>query len=542
MSISKKDLQFLRLKKQQEEKDLFLELASKNHKIPKTRREFLAHGLIGAASTLALPTLSQLISSSAWGADQVVCDGAATSYPAFIHLQLAGGAALFANYLQCGAFGNPINGETMGVGALPSSEPLFANSAPFWEKSPLVPESDTADGSHFIRGMRRRINAILAGSSTFENFIGNAGFCAIASESQDDATTNKQEISGMLKAAGITGSVLPYLLTDFIAPADELFSSAGSRFMGAVLPSSNFLNVVNAGSLKDSLGFSGVLAFNGISTQQKLLQAINDLSRKQVEALARAPSSHETQRVFQGLIKCSTQKNVDVLNTGSIVDIKDAGYAFPGAAAIWAPNLTGVHAMFNPIVEKVGLTVSNCLSGLSGAAVINLGGYDYHLGRLRQRANEKDREAGDIVGRILATARLMNKKVFIFISTDGSTFTPPTSDTMIAWQNDSSKKGTSYMIGYNPNGVPTMQGHGDNASFQLNYFTGNGEVNPNHPVASVDNQEIMASAVFLNYLSFANALNILDTKPALKPVKDLLTAATPSGFTVADYFTRFKPG
>lgn len=544
MSITKKDLQMLQLKKEQEKIDLFKMYSQMNHSIPRSRREFLSAGLTGVATALALPTLTQLISSSAWGAETVSCDGAGnSSFPAFIHLQLAGGAALFANYMQRGTDGDSINGQTIGIGANPSSRPLFSNGAPFWDRSP----NSTTDGSSLMFGMLGRLSALsnVTGVADPATFLSNtASFCALAAESQDDSVSNPQDISGMLKAVGVTGSTLPYLLTYYEAPADELFSNPGNRFRGGLIPSSNLLTVNNVGSLEDSLGFKGTLSFNGnLNIQKQLIKSIEELSKKQVEVLARAPDSHESQKIFKGLITCATEKNFNVVSGNSIVDIYSNSYPDANAKTIWAKNLTGVHASFNPIIEKVGITATNCISGLSGAALINLGGYDYHLGRTRSRANEKDFEAGDVIGRILATAKSMNKRLFLYVSTDGSTFAPASSNSDANWQNDSPKKGTGYMIAFDPASAPPIEGYSNGSyidrSYQLNHFTNEGVVSGENSMAGLDAQDVCASAVFLNYLNFAKKPQLINNAE-VSMVRAKLMSAVPSGVDIFNYFTRFK--
>lgn len=544
MSITKKDLQMWLLKRHQEKIDLFSAYSQMNHPIPKTRREFLSAGLTGVATAMAIPTLAQLISQSAWAAEvPITCDGnSGESFPAFIHLQLAGGAALFANYMQRGNNGDLVDSQALGIGANPSVKNLFSNAAPFWDHSP----NTTTDGSALMLGLLDRLIALssVTGASTPEAFLqANAAFCALAAESQDDSVSDPQDISGMLNAVGVSGSTLPYLLTYYEAPPDELFSNPGNRFRGAIINSSNLLTVNNIASLESSLGFKGTLSFNNnLNTQIQLIKTIENLSKKQVELLALSPESHESQRIFKGLVTCATEKNSSVMSGNSQVDIYSNSYPDQNAKSIWAENLTGPYARFNPVVRKVGITAANCISGLSGAALINLGGFDYHLGRTRAQANEKDYQAGDIIARLLATAKSMNKKLFIYVSTDGSIFAPLTSDSSTNWQNDSPKKGTGYMIAYDPIATPATDGYTNgnyiDKSYQLNHFNSSGEVDGTHAIASLDSQEVCAAAVFLNYLNFAKRPELIN-RAEVAAVRAKLTAAA-NGADIFNYFTRFK--
>ncbi|MCJ8277065.1 MAG: hypothetical protein HRT44_09015, partial [Bdellovibrionales bacterium] len=323
MGMSKKDKYFKQLKEAQDKKDLLDSYLRGGHKVPTTRRQFLASGLLSATSTLLAPTLPTLISRTAW-AQEVGCpddETSASGNPVFVHLQLAGGAALFANSLSCLADGQPFNNYArLGMGSQPPRGNFFANNAPFWVAS------DTSAGSPIFTQMFSSL-----GDDNMD-IVNQSAFVQVCAESLDDTRNNPQDITGMLQAAGISGSQLPYL-------------SAGenNRFQSAILPSANMLRSNNAAAIEGSLQFTGALgSFRGNNQQiadvhGALAQLIENLNKYQVEQLARTPSSHESQKIFRQLVQCASTKNTSLQGQAPVVDIFDAN--FPGGsdlADIWS--------------------------------------------------------------------------------------------------------------------------------------------------------------------------------------------------------------
>ena len=185
------------------------------------------------------------------------------------------------------------------------------------------------------------------------------------------------------------------------------------------------------------------------------------------------------------------------------------------------------------------------MSGMSAVALITLGGYDYHIGRTRAQANDKDKEAGDILARILLSAKRRNKKIFVFVSTDGALNSPQDdgADENVNWTGDISNRSMGYILAYDPNGTVSTSGFSKgsykDASFQLNHFDADRSVANVNPVGAIDANDLYSSAVFLNYLNFAGIPETIE-KPELAAVKAKLMAGAPDGVDIFDYFTRIK--
>jgi len=522
MGMTKKDKEMQKLKEYCEQKKTLMDYLKGDHPIPTTRREFMASGLLTFSAAVAAPTLTQLISSSAW-AQEVDCatgDGSAGSgadRALFIHVQLAGGAALYAQHVAAGAGGTPLpQPGLMGIGPNPNIVNRFSNQAPFFA------------GSNFLQSMDDQLDGM-------QDAYDNSTFVAVAAASVDDTSSNAQDVSGMLQAAGIVGEKLP----------TTIVGNNSSRFQGAVLDRTSMLRVQNAGSMEGALGVAGALGrLPGSADEQNALHVsmvklIEDLNKNQVQALAADPGSHASQAAFKNLVQCAAQKNVSNMASQTNVDFLDGNAAGFADAAAYAAAFQGG----GNNVTAAGQAIGAGLSGLTNLVEINLGGYDYHQGNSRATANQRDGQAGDLIGRILRGARAAGKPIFIMISSDGSVRGPrdPGAAANQNWAGDAGRRGMAYMISYNPTGAIAAAGHQfgnySDASFQLNHFQGT-EVAQVNPIGDLQGSPLMASAVFLNYLNVIGQPNLIDK---VGQVKSMLTSSLPGGAgSIAQFYTRMK--
>jgi len=571
MGMTKKDLKMQRLQ-DKEAYDRLVKgyLSDPHHRVPRSRREFLSSGMMLMLGTTMVPTLSQLISSSAWAADCSV-SVANNDLPAFINIQLAGGAALFAQHLAMLAGGVPMQSyATLGLGGSPHTTGVFSTNAPFW----IEPDATTPQ-SGMIKGM-----VLDAGLPITDPIVRQTAFVAVAAESLDDTGANPNDLSGLIAAAGFSGSKLPHLFTGYGNSLAESTGLPANDFVGAVMPSVAMLKVADAAGLTANLKFQGAMAV--VPDPKKLIKAIEDLTALQVEALANAPNSTESKKTFADLMKCATSQNSAVMASQGAVDFySDATYGVGTNAfgtttpiatvlkTIWAQNkstqqtaagsnlenqvtnaeLIGkglTAAVMDQIIARCGLVVANCLSGFSPAATINLGGFDYHASQFqRASAHKKDRFFGDILGRILKTAAAYHRPVFIHVSSDGSVGNATTAtDATVNWNGENQKRGMNYMLAFDPtatNGPVTAgldMGSYHDAAFQLNHFGADGAVSKDHAVAPA-NSPTCGAAIFYNFLQFAGKSDVMDAAN-FAAVKKVLTDGLPAGANLKDYYTRIK--
>ncbi|MEO0334954.1 MAG: hypothetical protein AAF202_01075, partial [Pseudomonadota bacterium] len=345
----------------------------------RTRRDFLAAGLIQMTATVTLPSIATMLANQGHArAQEIVCPkGQNTTLPPFITVNLAGGAGLSSNFVPHDQGGQPLSTYSrLGLGST-STLPIqysFSNSAPF-----------AGQGiSQFIVGVT---------NETQVTTLQQAAFVAAPVRTRDDSDENKLNLEGMVAAAGRAGTILPHL--------------GNNRNQDALIPSPNPLNVNSFGSIEGALAIGGRLGSRLNKNQQaRLFKTIEDLTMSQARGIASKTGGAELQK----LVACSSKDNSDLVGSDD-----------PGVNPSANANFLGVWG--NPDMNSREFTqasiVYNVIRGNAAAGTINLGGYDYHNGT-RSRGDEKDLEAGTVVGRILESFATMGVKGFVVVTTDGS--------------------------------------------------------------------------------------------------------------------------
>ena len=144
----------------------------------------------------------------------------------------------------------------------------------------------------------------------------------------------------------------------------------------------------------------------------------------------------------------------------------------------------------------------NALNGNASTCNLDIGGFDYHNGT-RTSGDAKDLEAGIVIARVLQSAALLGKKVFVCVTSDGSV---SSADSQIAgspWTSDRGAAGSTYMISYDPAGPHQIK------SNQLGFF--NGGQAADETFITGGSAELTAVAMFANYAAFNGKLNLFET-------------------------------
>src|SRR5690606_37919700 len=110
------------------------------------------------------------------------------------------------------------------------------------------------------------------------------------------------------------------------------------------------------------------------------------------------------------LVDCSTSKNVENIAEGS-GNVDPRQNQAVANANIWNLNNGGELAR--------AAMVMNSITGVAGPVGLEMGGYDYH-GNDRATTDQRDLNAGRLVGQVLQTAAALNRPVTIYLSSDGS--------------------------------------------------------------------------------------------------------------------------
>lgn len=442
--------------------------AKTGHAKPVTRRDFLAAGIIPFTASLIMPQWLAILSNPAHAADGSIplCDTASTDMPAVMILNLSGGAAMSGNYVPRKADGSLLPKYTkMGMGLTPTLTPAFNNAS-------------------FIS-----TSGILAGitANAIDTTRAKTAFAALCVRSQDDSSNNPFAIEGLLMKAGLVGGIMPQL------------QRGGPGHKYAITSPSAPLAVSRVADIASSLGYAGTLSANMTQKQrEKLAKLIKNLSSEQSRRLASSSSGAQ----IKDLIECAGMKN-ESLNSGvpTGVSLADTSQTAADIRTIWGinPNDNNANAIYAAMTYNV-------LGGNAGAGTISLGGYDYH-DNTRSTGDARDRQAGDVIGRMLQTAAVMNKKLFIYVTSDGSVVSGETDNAADArWSSDRGDAGCNYVMAFDPAGMP------GNSGSQVGSFTDGQAVDGTHVIGN--NTELAAAAAFANYLSFAKKLGSFQSAAA----------------------------
>lgn len=167
----------------------------------------------------------------------------------------------------------------------------------------------------------------------------------------------------------------------------------------------------------------------------------------------------------------------------------------------------------------------------AGAGTITMGGYDYHTGD-RVTGDERDFLAGQCIGACLEYARLIGRKVMIYVFSDGSVFSNGMLDPAngrAVWTGDNQQTAASFFLVYDPNGQPSM------VRQQVGHMRPSGDVETGvSSSASIiaNNVNLLVDAVTLNYMALHDDLakfpNLFPESPlGSASIMDSLTAFNP---------------
>lgn len=443
--------------------------AQTGHSKPTTRREFLAHGMIPFAASLMAPQFLNLILSSVANAQAaVVCNGVTAKWIPFVSLNLSGGAAMASNFVPMKSNGDRLASYSkMGLGD---------------NQVPLVQEFG---GANFAGSNGNLIGKMLEGirSVASTDTLSNTSFIGVCVRSRDDSGENPFSINGLVTKAGLLGSHLPNL------GAQSTITGVNQK--PAYITPPTPLVVRSFRDILNSLGYSAALGSQLSNTQKiKLAQLVSKLSESQARKLASVTTGDQ----IHNLVACAGIKNEELIQEGSsVVDpVKNSTFA-----NIWQLNANSQQNSNNYVF---GSMVYNALMGFAGATSLEMGGFDYH-NNTRNTGDNRDREAGVAMGRILQSANVLQQPLFLYVTSDGAVVSAESTARNSPWTSDRGSAGAAYIFIYDPKGRPAVSNH-QIGSFTDDQVADDKFVTGNDPARA-------AQAVFANYLQFNKRLGDL---------------------------------
>ncbi|MBP9707416.1 MAG: hypothetical protein KBD78_07195 [Oligoflexales bacterium] len=452
-------------------KDLPLKI--EGHKKPVTRRDFLSRGMISGTGWVITPSLlGSFVSQRAFGLEcGAAKPGVSSSLPVLI-FDLSGGANITGGNVMVGKQGGQkdylANYSSLGVPA--SMAPQNGNIN---EQLGLVFHSD----SGFLRG-------ILETSSVETRAkIEGALFCT---SSNDDTGNNPHNPMYWLAKAGARGE-----LTNLVGTESSISGGRSMPPAASIDPAlrpvrvgdpSAALNLVNPGKLAQLLSGPDV---------EKILRATHRMSASR---LARFQAQDMPTQIKE-LVECGYLNSIDLLtkNSPQSVDPRQD------------PIVSELFALNNGDEGKIGSLAKLLLDGYVGAATFEKGGYDYH-DSTRSSGENRDRDAGRLMGKALELAARKQRDLLIYVFTDGGVSSSGRIDDSAdgrgkgVWSGDSGDRSGSFMLLYKAEGEgrPGLRVAGRR---QVGYYADNTSSNNRQATkisSSVDN---LAKAVVANYLA-----------------------------------------
>jgi hypothetical protein len=507
-------------------------LLHENHPRPKTRRDFIAAGLLsGPAVVMAPAWLGALLKAGRANAGSLDTDIANLLAPSecnvpsqglglpFICFDLAGGANLVGSEVIVGQQGGQTKFlSTAGYGLLGVPGNMVPSSSANIDSSlGLLWHADGA----IKRGIMTKITAATAGG------VNGAVICAM---SQNDTQSNPHNPMYGIAMAGRTGQLLTLIGTESsvsggnsMAPM-ELINPALQPTVIAQPSDATSLVPLPPGGHQDPLAVATLESQARISGGTGLYQSGANGPGAITGALSMPNGATPGVQLYangasdaqlKNQVRCAYVRAANTVNTFGVPSALDP---------MQDPNIVGpifqMSDFQNSDVQKTATVMKMVLDGFAGAGTITLGGYDYHDGT-RATGEMRNFMAGQMIGAVLQYAALRKVPVMIYVFSDGSLNANGMVDSSAAgrgklgWQGDNSSVASTFFLAYSPNGRPALRGAA--STQQIGYFTADGNVvSTSSPAAnSVDS---LVYTVLLNYMGLSGTDGNFATTFPMQPL------------------------
>ena len=397
-----------------------------------SRREFLATTLAPGIGYACLPSLATVIGNANAIANGCASESAGTQLPAFIAIDLDGGASIAGNnVIVYKGDGTELLNSYEGLGLPNTLHPR--NSGKINEELGLKMHAD----SRMLAGIKAVAPEALV----------NVNGCVICTQTADDTSTNQLATAPGIFAAGGAGSIVP------------LVGMQGGRAGSSGGASANAFTTSVAPTLITGPASAGRIVSPGSywsrgnrARLERVLRKIQNMSNSQLQRFARLNVDQQA----VAMANCGYQDAVRLMSAeGGGAEIFDP---FRNEFSGRERTLSGQ----DPAVAAIGYLV---LNGFAGSGTITLDGYDYH-DRTIATGERQDERAGQAIGTLLEMARVLKRKLMIHVYTDGgvgtgseSLATPGAEGDNVekfVWSTDTETHSAAFVLLYDPDGKPEM--------------------------------------------------------------------------------------
>jgi hypothetical protein len=480
-----------------------------NHKLPTSRRDFLAHGFIGLMTTTALPTFSTLLLRSNSSYAQSVLECIPPSYTLglpYICVDAAGGMNIAGQNVIVGMKNSDIQ-EDVGtdtsdyirLGITPAEHPK--DEAKVESKYKL--KFHRASG--ILDGMNTVLDGQLVGGNPISNCIDGLVFCT---RTGDDTATNPINTVYQANRAGAGGKIVqlvgnsntdtgarssaPTSLIDLKIRPTRITrneDAAGLLTLGTDLMSNTYLDKANTGA-----------------KLEKFMSRIARMNKRKLDQIKSLDAATQIKEVLQ----CSTANAKQLFTTFSSEALNPANDQL----------VTDVYAGAS---ENEAALAKMVIDQYAGAGTITIGGADYH-GSMPAGSHAKDMQVGRAIGRAILLASKKSQNLAIHLYTDGgvagdsggvSAGVQTTNSGIIEkvrWTGDSGTRSSAVLLFYvhNHDGSEMVVDDGNgNGRRQVGNFKKAGGVNLDTVIG--DSTENLWKAIMLNYLAVQDKVSQFET-------------------------------
>lgn len=440
-----------------------LESYLKHHAPPTTRRQFLASGAILGAASVVLPSSLSLLSRFAYA--DAACASSKVKMPGFLTVNMNGGASLAGN-----ALARDVNGDFLStyrpVGLGSRANAIATSVQPFGSAGPS------------FYGLSGFLTGLTTGAT--QNVIDKTAAVLFCVRTGDDSTNNQLAADSLIaKAKTGTGSILPPL--------------GRNRNQPAIVAAAPALDVNRVEDIQNAISIQGSISSLSNAQKEKILKMVQRMTASQTQALANDSG---------GVLLGTLINEATGINTKTILN-PDAGTdprLVNGLDAVWN---------FNNASQLRDASVSlNCLNGNTVSGYTEVGGCDYH-GNGRPAQEARDSEAGERVGRMLATANLMNEKVCVIVTSDGSVNHTMSDFPGSPAIGDQGTHGMAYAFFFDPAGRPAQSGS-QVGCFNASSTASGDRLGVNEATLIGGSPAHAIAAIVANYLSFSGRAGLFE--------------------------------
>jgi len=500
------------LKNKDKGKEIFL---YNDHPKPRSRRDFLASGLVGMATFALGPNLDSIMNLSP---NEVMAQECAhpkmcTSVP-YMCFEAAGGMNLPGGNVMVG-FG--AGEDQVDFGSVQSMSDYIRMGLPPSMHPSVSGMINSSYGLkfHSTSGLLLGLNSVLIpqmpGDADLRGSIDGVFICAI---SADDSNANPINTSHMARKAGAQGDLVQILGTQNTATGAR--STAPQNEINLLYrPSTlrSFKDGEGLISIGDSMMGENYLDASDPALGVQRLKAFMDKVRKVGNSRFREVASLQNEIKAKQKVETTLGGTLGIFDKYSPVELNPMKNS----------DINTLNPIFGDIQgdgsysigrkeEEVAVIANLVLKKVAGVGNITLGGYDYHNGTAAS-GNAKDYELGRYIGMCIKLAASRSENLFMHVYTDGGV----TGDSggaidvttggrgRVNWTSDSGTRSGTLMIVY-------KHGHnrvdyGESSSLllsgrkrQVGHFKQAGGVNAGANSMS-NNINQLWKAVILNYLA-----------------------------------------